>query len=48
MIKGFEFEVCAVPVEGLQFDLATGYTDAEYDDFFANLTGSRAELDNLQ
>ncbi len=39
---GFEFEVTAVPVEGLTLQGALGILDAEYDEFCADLNGPAA------
>jgi iron complex outermembrane receptor protein len=45
-VQGFELEVVAVPVPGLQLNLAVGYNDAEYDEFIADLNGDGNITDN--
>ncbi len=44
--KGFELEVTALPVEGLDITASLGYTDAKYDEFkpspFEDFSGNRA------
>jgi iron complex outermembrane recepter protein len=38
-VKGFELEAQFVPVDGLRFDLGAGYTDAQYDQLDARVSG---------
>jgi outer membrane receptor protein involved in Fe transport len=38
-IKGFEVELVAQPVQGLQANASVGYLDAEYDEFFDTVPG---------
>jgi iron complex outermembrane receptor protein len=41
-VKGAELELTAVPVKGLNLNLAVGYNDAGYDEFCADLDGPGA------
>ncbi|HEY5680705.1 MAG TPA: TonB-dependent receptor [Pseudomonadales bacterium] len=45
-VKGFELEVVAIPVTGLQLNLAVGYNDAGYEEFFADINGDGTVTDN--
>ena len=45
-ISGFELEIDYVPNENLNLGLALAYTDAGYEEFFADLNGSGTAVDN--
>lgn len=45
-VKGFELEVSAVPVDGLNLDFAVGYNNASYDEYLADLNGDGIITDN--
>jgi iron complex outermembrane receptor protein len=45
-IKGVEFDVTAVPADGLTITGTLGYLDAQYDDFFADVDADGIETDN--
>jgi iron complex outermembrane receptor protein len=45
-IKGVEFDVTAVPTDGLTINGTLGYLDAQYDDFFADVDADGIETDN--
>jgi len=45
-VKGFELEVSAVPIDGLNLDFSAGYNNASYDEYFADLNGDTIVTDN--
>lgn len=45
-VKGFELEVSAVPVDGLNLDFSAGYNNASYDEYNADLNGDGIVTDN--
>jgi iron complex outermembrane receptor protein len=45
-VKGFELEVSAVPIDGLNLDFSAGYNNASYDEYLADLNGDTMITDN--
>jgi iron complex outermembrane receptor protein len=45
-VTGVEFDVTAVPTDGLTISGTLGYLDARYDDFFADVDADGIETDN--
>jgi iron complex outermembrane receptor protein len=45
-VQGFELEVSAVPINGLDIDFSAGYNNAKYDEYMADLNGDGIITDN--